>query len=619
MPEPLKILMLEDRPDDARTVSRLLKKNGLNFTFVVAECEEQYREALDEFHPDLVLSDNSLPQCNATGALAILRQRSPDIPFILVSGTASEEFAASIIKAGADDYLLKGRMARLPSIIKTALKQRMAGKEKREAGRELASNEEKLQSAHLRLLFHIENAPLGFIEWDKDLRPTSWSKRAQDIFGWTEKEMVAGQVDWLKQVFTDDLPRLSKMAEELVSGKVERNTVQHRNCTRDGRVIWCEWFNSVLKDRQGKVMAIMSLVRDITAAKLEEQQDEFDRNNLSALINNTGDLMWSVDGDLNLITFNDAFNRVIEADTGKPLAKGQFILGDQFTPAQQLRYRDYYRRALGGETFTVEDHLEWPLELWSEISFYPIRKDNLVVGTACFSRDVSERRKSEMAMRAIEKEMADQKIREHKEMARAILNAQEKERNHIGQELHDNVNQILVSTRMYLEMAGKDSAAMREQIKRPIELIDTTIREIRALTNKHVTPVKNVDLRELIRSMLEKLTANSAIKTKLNYTVNDRAMSDDLKLNVYRILQEQMNNIVKYAAAANVSVSVKEDDGHIRIAIADDGKGFDTRAKRNGIGISNIMNRIASFNGTMKIKSTPGNGCTLLVEIPYTY
>ena len=104
----------------------------------------------------------------------------------------------------------------------------------------------------------------------------SWSKRAEEIFGWSEKEFIENQKNAFSQVYKEDLPWVSKITEQLISGEVERNKVQHRNITKDGRVIWCEWFNSVLKDKDGKVKTIMSLVQDITEQKqLEWQKDNF--------------------------------------------------------------------------------------------------------------------------------------------------------------------------------------------------------------------------------------------------------------------------------------------------------------------------------------------------------
>src|SRR5258708_37323377 len=119
----LKILLLEDNSSDAELIQRLIRKR-MECKFYVVVNKDNYLLALSNFIPDIILSDHSLPEFNSTEALKISREYFPKIPFILVTGAVSEEFAADIIKLGADDYILKDRMARLPLAITTALKQR---------------------------------------------------------------------------------------------------------------------------------------------------------------------------------------------------------------------------------------------------------------------------------------------------------------------------------------------------------------------------------------------------------------------------------------------------------------------------------------------------------------
>jgi PAS domain S-box-containing protein len=138
----------------------------------------------------------------------------------------------------------------------------------------LKDAELKLQAAHDRLLFHIDNSPLGFIEWNDRLRVTSLSKRAEEIFGWSEKEFISLEKDGLSQVHPDDKAKASEAFSELLEGKVQRNILQHRNITKDGKVIWCEWYNSILKNKGGKVVTLMSLVHEITARKENEARIE---------------------------------------------------------------------------------------------------------------------------------------------------------------------------------------------------------------------------------------------------------------------------------------------------------------------------------------------------------
>jgi signal transduction histidine kinase len=253
---------------------------------------------------------------------------------------------------------------------------------------------------------------------------------------------------------------------------------------------------------------------------------------------------------------------------------------------------------------------------WIDFSITPVIEADRVTGICVTGRDITERKNTNESLKSMEQEILKQKIQEQKKITRAIIKAQERERNHIGQELHDNVNQILAGTKLYLGMAGKD-AKMKELVKYPIELIDKTISEIRLLSSKNVTPLKNVNLKELLQILLDNLDTSTAIKTVFVYQVTDKTIEDELKLNIYRLIQEQLNNILKHAEAKNVSVSLKADDHIIHIIVTDDGKGFDVKKKRKGIGISNMMNRIESFNGEAEIVSSPGKGCKIKIKIPY--
>src|SRR6476620_10220351 len=127
-----KILLLEDSPLDAELVMHLLKKDNIHSEFCVVMHKREFLDALENYHPDIIISDNALPQFSASEALQMVNDRSVEIPFILVTGTVSEEFAAEIIKQGADDYILKDRLTRLPFAIEKALQSRKARREKKE-------------------------------------------------------------------------------------------------------------------------------------------------------------------------------------------------------------------------------------------------------------------------------------------------------------------------------------------------------------------------------------------------------------------------------------------------------------------------------------------------------
>lgn len=140
----LKILMLEDLQDDVGLIERTLRKEGMNFSGKRVDTQEEFTSCLEHFQPDVILSDHALPQFNSLEALKICRKQAFSVPFILVTGTVSEEFAVSCLKQGADDYVLKSNMVRLPSAIQNALKQRHHEVKRKKAERTLRKQNEEL-------------------------------------------------------------------------------------------------------------------------------------------------------------------------------------------------------------------------------------------------------------------------------------------------------------------------------------------------------------------------------------------------------------------------------------------------------------------------------------------
>jgi PAS domain S-box-containing protein len=242
-----------------------------------------------------------------------------------------------------------------------------------------------------------------------------------------------------------------------------------------------------------------------------------------------------------------------------------------------------------------------------------IEGNNCLIGTGI---DITQLTKAKEALHQMEQEVMEQKVLEQKKISRAIINTQEKERNYIGRELHDNVNQLLASTRLYLGLASKDNEKAKELIKYPMELLDSAIEEIRSLTHKHVAPLQNMDIEQSVTGLMNLLKKSTGIQTKFEYNLKCE-ISDDLKVNIYRILQEGVSNIIRHAKATKASVLVKDHEDKVIIEIKDNGKGFDVNQKREGIGLSNITNRINSFNGDLSIESSTGKGCSIKIQIPY--
>ena len=112
---------------------------------------------------------------------------------------------------------------------------------------------------------HLANSPLSVIEWDHEFRVKFWSGQAEEIFGWSETELLGKHPgDW-RFVHEDDAEAVEETMERLLSGSTPRNISINRNYTRDGHIIHCEWYNSVLTDEDGKLVSVLSLIQDVTA------------------------------------------------------------------------------------------------------------------------------------------------------------------------------------------------------------------------------------------------------------------------------------------------------------------------------------------------------------------
>jgi PAS domain S-box-containing protein len=132
--------------------------------------------------------------------------------------------------------------------------------------------EDALHEVHRRLTFHVENTPLAVIEWDSDFRLSRWSPSAERLFGWKAEEVLGKRItDW-RFVFDDDIDDVKKIRSRQQRGIEEHGVSKNRNYTKNGTVLHCEWYNSVLYDKSGKIESILSLVLDVTARNLAEEE-----------------------------------------------------------------------------------------------------------------------------------------------------------------------------------------------------------------------------------------------------------------------------------------------------------------------------------------------------------
>jgi signal transduction histidine kinase len=217
-----------------------------------------------------------------------------------------------------------------------------------------------------------------------------------------------------------------------------------------------------------------------------------------------------------------------------------------------------------------------------------------------------------------EAELVMQRDQQQKLIMETSIQVQEKEREEIGKELHDNINQILAAAKLYLDLGIQQEDDKVEALLNCYRNLNLAMEEIRQLSQSLVAPsLGGIGLDQALLKLTDNFPVSASLKLILD-TDDYRGDIDDenLKLTCYRIIQVQLNNIVKHARAKKATIRLSKTADNLELIILDDGIGFNTTKITGGIGLRNIRNRVAYYNGKVRIDSEPGKGCSLTVTVP---
>lgn len=206
----------------------------------------------------------------------------------------------------------------------------------------------------------------------------------------------------------------------------------------------------------------------------------------------------------------------------------------------------------------------------------------------------------------------------HKLITEAVIKAQESERSLIGLELHDNINQVLTTVKLHNEMVLEGIGDPKAILPKTLAYLQNCINEIRSLSKRLSAPtLGKISLEESVRDLIDSINLTSKVKITQQITgIENEALGEELHLGVYRILQEQLNNVIKHAEASEVLVKLQKTEGQLELCVTDNGKGFQVNTSKAGIGLMNMQTRAENLSGTFKLKSEPGRGCKIEVVIP---
>jgi PAS domain S-box-containing protein len=285
-------------------------------------------------------------------------------------------------------------------------------------------------------------------------------------------------------------------------------------------------------------------------------------------------------------------------------------------PDDQVRVKTHIQKAVekGKESWTLEYRFKYADDNYHHIldNGYIIYDKKEAIRAVGAIKDITEKV-------LLEKQVVAQQIQQEKLITQAAIKAQEEERNKISGELHDNVNQLLMSAKIHLGMLKQSKTLNTEFVDAAVKYILMAVEEIRVLCQKlNNNTVKTMGLQKSIIDVCNLLTLNN--NTKSNVVIDETLipqLSYEKQLVIFRIIQEQTSNIIKHANAQNVAVSLKKAGTQCELIIEDDGKGLDTsQTKKKGIGFINISNRVKAYNGSVTIENGTKNGVVLRASLP---
>jgi len=217
------------------------------------------------------------------------------------------------------------------------------------------------------------------------------------------------------------------------------------------------------------------------------------------------------------------------------------------------------------------------------------------------------------------KRLEEELLNQQKAITQATISTQEKERTEISKELHDNVNQVLTTTKLYLDLAIANPELKDELIGKSSKNIISVITEIRKLSQSLMIPsLEDLGLIDSIEDLVESINATKKIHAVfVHEKIDEGILNENQKLTLFRITQEALNNIVRHANATRTTIELSNNKKKVQLTIKDNGQGFDSFSTKKGAGLNNIRNRVYLLSGQLTINTHPGKGCTLVVELPH--
>jgi two-component system cell cycle sensor histidine kinase/response regulator CckA len=394
----IKILLLEGNPDDAELCIRKLRTVGFHVKVDLARTSREFMAHGQTNTYDVILSDYRLPDWNGLDAFNWLRASGIRAPFVLVTGTLGDELAIECIKSGVNDYVLKENLERLAVAVRRALEEDKLRLERDQAEKELQWSEQQY-----RLLFNANPHPM----WVCDRETLSFltvNDAALRHYGYSLKEFLSMTVREIRP--EDDQERfLAAVKNPRHNRPSDRELWRHRK--KDGTVIDVEISSQPITFRA--VNAELVLAHDVTAQQRAEMEVRQGKEQLQLLLDSTAEAIYAIDVNGACTLCNAACLRLLGySRDSELLAKNMHAVmhhtrpDGRAYPVEECKILQAFRQRKGthvtDEVLWRADGTSFPAEYWS----YPVHNSGRVLGSVVTFFDITQRKKSEEALRRSE-------------------------------------------------------------------------------------------------------------------------------------------------------------------------------------------------------------------------
>jgi PAS domain S-box-containing protein len=479
--------------------------------------------------------------------------------------------------------------------------------------------EEKLKESELFYRTLIADALDGMLLLDKDGTINFASPSVKNVLGYNENELVG------KNGFNFVHPEDISWAYESFQREVNQNTevkfITIRLLKNDGQWLWCNVRgHNLLKNPY--VGRIVVYFHDDTLRKEAKDALQQSEKKFRSLVTHIQVGVFLSDGDGNIIMCNKSLSAMLSIPEEIIVGRNVYEImstdmineNNEFIPISErpltltLQSKQTIKDAVLGVLHPITKERSWIL-----VNSDPILDEaGNIRHVVCSVMNLTERKK-------LEQKLISGQLFHQRQLTKATIDGQENERRSIGEELHDNIGQQLTTIKLFLDYAKTTAEGeTSEMVNMALKGVSDVINEVRAMSRSLVPyTLKDLGLIESINELCESLMRARTLNIEFEYIdFSEDYLPENQKLGLFRIVQEQLNNIVKHAAAQNVWMKLGEKDGEFILEIKDDGKGFSSQQGRKGIGILNIKNRAELFNGKAELFSEPGCGCSLIVSFP---